>query len=87
MATSISLTPPACRGGKVCTTVFNDGNDSATVTVTFDVGGKTYQCTVTVPPKSAKDCCVTPAETGLCDVTVSAPGATPQSVRLFLPCR
>jgi hypothetical protein len=84
---NIRLTAPACRGGKVCSFVSNDGNENAQVTVTFNVGGTNYPCNVTVPPQDSKDCCVSPAETGLCSVTVSAPGATPRTAQLVLPCR
>jgi hypothetical protein len=82
----VRLTTPACAAGRVCTTVFNDGDAAVQVTVNFKVCNSNYQCSVTVPAQGSKDCCVSPTENGLCEVTASAPGATSKVAMLSLPC-
>jgi hypothetical protein len=88
MPNTITLSPPACRRGRLCTSVFNDRDTAVSVTVTFTLspGGSAYSCTVSVPAHGAEQCCVSPTDSGLFQVTVSAPGATSASAQIVLPC-
>jgi len=84
---ALTAADPRCDGGKLCTSVMNNGDAPVTVTVDIFVCDEHLkQENVTIPAHDAVTVCVKPTTVGDCVATVEVAGTQLARRPVKVPC-